>query len=136
MLSQEQMAFVRNWFADAVESLPKAIEQEIAGIGGRDMLLQRIDVLYWVYVTEEEVEMYREALRFLDGEKNIDMSLVNAAIQRRKSCYQSIVMEIGSLREEICEKEELLKQNEEKLPELRLTVKALEEALKEYGGQA
>ena len=72
MVTQEQKNAVRSLLADTVESLPGEIEKEIAKVGGRDMLIQRIDVLFWVWSAEEDLKMYREALRILDGAKGID----------------------------------------------------------------
>ena len=128
MTQKEQ---VRSWFAHSVETLPVEIEKQIEAVGGEDMLLQRIDVMHWVYFTREEVRMYQAVLRFLDGKDDIDDSLVNAAIQRKKCYYQSDLEEIMMLRESIREKEERLALLEERLPQHRLSVEVLEEMLKE-----
>ena len=98
MFSREQKALIRDWFAETAETLARAIEQEINRIGGRDMLLQRMDIFGWVYAAEKEVKMYREVLRFLDGAADFDMSLVRTALERRKSYYQRTLNEIESLR--------------------------------------
>jgi len=132
MITQEQKATVRDWFARSVETLPKEIEREIEAVGGENMLIQRIDVLYWVYFTREEVRMYQEVLRFLDGDADIDESLVDAAIQRKKCYYQNTLEEINALKKSIREKENLLVKDEEILPQHSLSVEVLQEALKDY----
>ena len=131
-MTEKQRTKVRSWFAASVETLPVEIEKQIEAIGGEDMLLQRIDVLHWVYFSREEVRMYQEVLRFLDGEDKIDESLINAAIQQKKCNYQNSMEEIAMLRESIYEKEKRLALLEERLPQHRLSVEVLEEALKQY----
>ena len=135
-MKQEQKDMVRDWLVQAVETLPAEIEKSIEEIGGKDMLLQRIDVMYWVYITEEEVRMYKEALRLLDDEKEIDESLIRAAIQRKKCDYQNTLAEIRDLQRLIAEKQEQLERDQELAPQIRSSIAALEEALKEHRGQA
>ena len=135
MITQERKSTVRDWFAHSVDTLPKEIEAQIEAIGGEDMLLQRIDVLHWVYFTREAVRMYQEVLRFLDGEADIDESLIDAAIQRKKCYYQSTLEEINMLKRSIREKENLLARDEEMLPQHGLSVEVLEAALKDYRSQ-
>ena len=135
-MKQEQKDMVRDWLVQAVETLPAEIEKSIEEIGGKDMLLQRIDVMYWVYITEEEVRMYKEALRLLDDEKEIDESLIRAAIQRKKCDYQNTLAEIRDLQRLIAEKQEQLERDQELAPQIRYSIEALEEALKEHRGQA
>ena len=135
-MKQEQKDMVRDWLVQAVETLPAEIEKSIEEIGGKDMLLQRIDVMYWVYITEEEVRMYKEALRLLDDEKEIDESLIRAAIQRKKCDYQNTLAEIRDLQRLIAEKQEQLERDQELAPQIRSSIEALEEALKEHRGQA
>lgn len=135
MITQEQKSKVRNWFACSVETLPREIEKEIEAVGGENMLIQRMDVLYWVYFTREEVRMYQEVLRCLDGEADFDESLVDAAIQRKKCYYQNTLEEINMLKKSIREKESLLARCEEMLPRHSLSVEVLQEALKDYRNQ-
>ena len=151
-MKQEQKDMVRDWLVQAVETLPAEIEKSIEEIGGKDMLLQRIDVMYWVYIpadviingqtvhtfaaNEEEVRMYKEALRLLDDEKEIDESLIRAAIQRKKCDYQNTLAEIRDLQRLIAEKQEQLERDQELAPQIRSSIEALEEALKEHRGQA
>ncbi len=135
MITQEQKSTVRDWFAHSVDTLPKEIEKEIEAVGGENMLIQRMDVLYWVYFTREEVRMYQEVLQCLDGETGFDESLVDAAIQRKKCYYQNTLEEINSLKKSIREKESLLARDEEMLPRHSLSVEVLQEALKDYRNQ-
>jgi len=132
MITLEQKHMVRSWLERTVETMPVEIEKTIEEIGGEDMLLQRIDVLFWVYYSREEVQMYQEVIRLLDGEADIDKSLISAAIQRKKCHYKSTLEEITALKRTIHEKEVQLKQDEELLPQLGSTIKVLEESLTEY----
>ena len=132
MVTQEQKNAVRSLLADTVESLPGEIEKEITKVGGRDMLIQRIDVLFWVWSAEDDLKIYREALRILDGAEEIDESLIGDAIERKKDFYLETLKEIESLREEIREKQDRLRRNEEMLPQFRLSAEVLEQALSEY----
>ena len=129
-MTLEQKEKVRGWFAHTVETLPVEIEQEIERIGGEEMLLQRIDVLKWVYFTRDDVRMYQEVLRFLDGEDDIDESLIRAAIQQEKCNYQNAITEIAKLKQTIREAEERLALLEERLPQYALSVEILEENMK------
>ena len=129
-MTQEQKAAVRSRFAHSVETLPTEIETEIERIGGEEMLLQRIDVLKWVYFTRDDVRMYQEVLRFLDGEDDIDESLIRAAIQQEKCNYQNAITEIAKLKQTIREAEERLASLEERLPQYALSIEILEEEMK------
>ena len=135
MITQNQKNTVRDWFTHSVDTLPKEIEKEIEAVGGENMLIQRIDVLFWVYFTREEVRMYQEVLRCLDGKADIDEFLVDAAIQHKKCHYQNTLEEINMLKKSIREKESLLARDEEMLPRHSLSVEVLQEALKDYRNQ-
>ena len=93
------------------------------------MLLQRIDILHWVYFTREEVNRYREAILFMEGEPDIDYKLVEAAIQHNKDRYQSAMSEMIRLRQEISVLKQNLQEHEKKLPYYSLVVNVLEEEL-------
>ena len=84
MTTTDQKAKAYAYLAKQVETLPREIAEQVAAAGGENMLLQRIDILHWVYFTQEEVNRYREAIRFMEGELDIDFKLVEAAIQHNK----------------------------------------------------
>ena len=93
------------------------------------MLLQRIDILHWVYFTQEEVDRYREAIRLLEGKPNIDYKQVEAALQHNKDRYQSAMSEMIRLKGKISELKQELQEHEKKLPYYSLVVNVLEEEL-------
>lgn len=129
MTTPEQKAKAYAYLAKQVETLPREIAEQVVAAGGEDMLLQRIDILHWVYFTREEVDRYREAIRLLEGEDDIDYNLVEAAIQHNKNRYQSAMSEIIRLKTEISELKQELQDHETKLPYYSLVTDVLEDEL-------
>ena len=129
MTTPEQKAKAYAYLAKQVETLPREIAEQVSAAGGEDMLLQRIDILHWVYFTREEVDRYREAIRLLEGEEDIDYNLVEAAIQHNKNRYQSAMSEIIRLKTKISELKQELQDHETKLPYYNLVINALEDEL-------
>ena len=125
----EQKAKAYAYLAKQVETLPREIAEQIAFAGGEDMLLQRIDILHWVYFTQEEVDRYREAIRLLEGKPNIDYKLVEAARQHNKDRYQSAMSEMIRLKREISALKQELQDHEKKLPYYSLGADVLEDEL-------
>ena len=117
------------YLAKQVETLPREIAEQVAAAGGEDMLLQRIDILHWVYFTQEEVDRYREAIRLLEGEDDIDYNLVEAAVQHNKNRYQSAMSEMIRLKTKISELKQELQDHETKLPYYSLVIDVLEDEL-------
>ena len=120
---------IREYFENIMQTLPKAIDEQIEAAGGENMLLLRIDILHWVYFSREELARAREVLRFLNGEKDIDRNHIEAAI--RHSCFrhQNAVGEIIRLKEDLAKKEKQLREYEEQAPYYKLTAEVLEEEL-------
>ena len=129
MTTPEQKAKAYAYLAKQVETLPREIAEQVAAAGGEDMLLQRIDILHWVYFTREEVDRYREAIRLLEGEDDIDYNLVEAAIQHNKNRYQSAMSEMIRLKTKISELKQELQDHETKLPYYSLVIDVLEDEL-------
>jgi glutamate-1-semialdehyde aminotransferase len=129
MTTQEQKAKAYAYLAKQVETLPREITEQIASAGGEDMLLSRIDILHWVYFTQEEVDRYREAIRLLEGKENIDYKLVEAAVQHNKDRYQSAMCEMIRLKKEISVLKQELQEHEKKLPYYSLVADVLEDEL-------
>ena len=129
MTTPEQKAKAYAYLAKQVETLPREIAEQVSAAGGEDMLLQRIDILHWVYFTREEVDRYQEAIRLLEGEEDIDYNLVEAAIQHNKNRYQSAMSEMIRLKTKISELKQELQDHETKLPYYSLVINALEDEL-------
>ena len=129
MTTPEQKAKAYAYLAKQVETLPREIAEQVAAAGGEDMLLQRIDILHWVYFTREEVDRYQEAIRLLEGEEDIDYNLVEAAIQHNKNRYQSAMSEMIRLKTKISELKQELQDHETKLPYYSLVIDVLEDEL-------
>ena len=129
MTTPEQKAKAYAYLAKQVETLPREIAEQVSAAGGEDMLLQRIDILHWVYFTREEVDRYREAIRLLEGEDDIDYNLIEAAIQHNKNRYQSAMSEMIRLKTKISELKQELQDHETKLPYYSLVIDVLEDEL-------
>ena len=129
MTTTDQKAKAYAYLAKQVETLPREIAEQVAAAGGKDMLLQRIDILHWVYFTQEEVDRYREAIRLLEGKEDVDYKLVEAAVQHNKDRYQSAMSEMIRLKGKISELKQELQEHEKKLPYYSLVVNVLEEEL-------
>ena len=129
MITSEQKAKAYAYLAKQVETLPREIAKEVAAAGGENMLLQRIDILHWVYFTREEVDRYQEAIRLLEGEGDIDYKLVEAAVQHNKDRYQSAMSEMIRLKTKISELKQELQDYENKLPYYSLVIDVLEDEL-------
>ena len=129
MTTTEQKAKAYAYLAKQVETLPREIAEQIAFVGGEDMLLQRIDILHWVYFTQEEVDRYREAIRLLEGKPNIDYKLVEAALQHNKDRYQSAMSEMIRLKREIAALKQETQDYEQKLSYYNLVIDVLEDKL-------
>ena len=135
VMTSEQKSSVRAWYADAAEKISKSIDKEIEHIGGRDMLPQRMDVLFWVDSASEDLHMCQEVLRMLDGERDVDVSLVDSALQRAENWRRKTLRSIEISRQVIREAEEKLRRDEALLPQYAFSVQVLEETLKEYRGR-
>ena len=129
MITSDQKAKAYAYLAKQVETLPREIAEQVTEAGGEDMLLQRIDILHWVYFTREEVDRYREAIRLLEGKSNIDYKLVEAAVQHNKNRYQSAMSEMIRLKRQISELKQELQDHENKLPYYSLVASVLEDEL-------
>jgi len=129
MTTTEQKAKAYAYLAKQVETLPREIAEQIAFAGGEDMLLQRIDILHWVYFTQEEVDRYREAIRLLEGKPNIDYKQVEAAIQHNKDRYQSAMSEMIRLKREILALKQELQDHEKNFQYYNLIINVLEDEL-------
>ena len=129
MTTPEQKAKAYAYLAKQVETLPREIAEQVSAAGGEDMLLQRIDILHWVYFTREEVDRYREAIRLLEGEEDIDYNLIEAAVQHNKNRYQSAMSEMIRLKTKISELKQELQDHENKLPYYSLVIDVLEDEL-------
>ena len=129
MTTTDQKAKAYAYLAKQVETLPREIGEQVSAAGGEDMLLQRIDILHWVYFTQEEVDRYREAIRLLEGKEDVDYKLVEAAVQHNKDRYQSAMSEMIRLKGKISELKQELQEHEKKLPYYSLVVNVLEEEL-------
>ena len=129
MTTTEQKAKAYAYLAKQVETLPREFAEQIAFAGGEDMLLQRIDILHWVYFTQEEVDRYREAIRLLEGKQNVDYKRVEAAIQHNKDRYQSAMSEMIRLKREISALKQELQDHEQKVLYYNLVVNVLEDEL-------
>ena len=129
MTTSDQKARAYAYLAKQVETLPREIAEQVTEAGGEDMLLQRIDILHWVYFTREEVDRYREAIRLLEGKEDIDYKRVEAAVQHNKDRYQSAMSEMIRLKSKISELKQELQDHEKKLPYYNLVVDVLEDEL-------
>ena len=129
MTPSDQKARAYAYLAKQVETLPREIAEQVTEAGGEDMLLQRIDILHWVYFTREEVDRYREAIRLLEGKEDIDYKLIEAAVQHNKDRYQSAMSEMIRLKSKISELKQELQEHEKKLPYYSLVVDVLEDEL-------
>ena len=129
MTATDQKARAYAYLAKQVETLPREIAEQVAAAGGEDMLLQRIDILHWAYFTQEEIDRYREAIRLLEGDENVDFKLVEAAIQHNKDRYQSAMTEMLRLRKEIAVLRQNLQELERQLPYYNLVMNVLDEEL-------
>ena len=129
MTTPEQKAKAYAYLAKQVETLPREIAEQVAAAGGEDMLLQRIDILHWAYFNREEVDRYREAIRLLEGEEDIDYNLVEAAIQHNKNRYQSAMSEMIRLKTKISELKQERQDHETKLPYYNRVIDVLEDEL-------
>lgn len=129
MTTSDQKARAYAYLAKQVETLPREIAEQVTEAGGEDMLLQRIDILHWVYFAREEVDRYREAIRLLEGKEDIDYKRVEAAVQHNKDRYQSSLSEMIRLKSKISELKQELQEHEKKLPYYSLVVDVLEDEL-------
>lgn len=120
---------VLSYLAEKSIAIPKAIEKQIEDIGGEDMLLQRIDVLHWVFFSRDEAEMYSESVRFLEGDKDVDLRLIVSTIQQNKDYFQNALQEITRLKDEIIKCQESLEAYEIQLPLYRKVIEVLENEL-------
>ncbi len=93
------------------------------------MLLQRIDVLHWVFFSRDEAEMYSESVRFLEGDKDVDLRLIVSTIQQNKGYFQNALQEITRLKDEIIKCQESLEAYEIQLPLYRKVIEVLENEL-------
>jgi len=129
MTTSDQKARAYAYLAKQVETLPREIAEQVTEAGGEDMLLQRIDILHWVYFAREEVDRYREAIRLLEGKEDIDYKLVEAAVQHNKDRYQSAMSEMIRLKSKILELKQELQDHETELPYYSLIINVLEDEL-------
>jgi len=114
-IAQEQRDTVRQYYSKAIVDLNQSIKSEIDKIGGEDMLLQRVDLMEWVYFSQEDLKIFKEVLRMLDGVKDVDGNLISAAIKEKRVQYQHAQAEIERLKKEISKYELKLEETKKQL---------------------
>ncbi|MBQ7487775.1 MAG: hypothetical protein IJT77_09820 [Clostridia bacterium] len=114
-ISQDQRKAVRQYYADTIARLKQTIKTDIERIGGEDMLTQRVDILEWTMSAEEDLKMFEEVIRLLDGANNVDGNLISAAIVEKRHNCQHDREEIEKLKEEILRQEQALADTQKQL---------------------
>lgn len=114
-ISQDQRKAVRQYYADTIARLKQAIKTDIERIGGEDMLTQRVDILEWTMSAEEDLKMFEEVIRLLDGANNVDGNLISAAIVEKRHNCQHDREEIEKLKDEILRQEQALADTQKQL---------------------
>ena len=114
-ISQDQRKAVRQYYADTIARLKQTIKTDIERIGGEDMLTQRVDILEWTMSAEEDLKMFEEVIRLLDGANNVDGNLISAAIAEKRHNCQHDREEIEKLKEEILRQEQALADTQKQL---------------------
>lgn len=114
-ISQDQRKAVRQYYADTIAQLKQAIKTDIERIGGEDMLTQRVDILEWTMSAEEDLKMFEEVIRLLDGANNVDGNLISAAIVEKRHNCQHDREEIEKLKDEILRQEQALADTQKQL---------------------
>ena len=114
-ISQDQRKAVRQYYADTIARLKQTIKTDIERIGGEDMLTQRVDILEWTMSAEEDLKMFEEVIRLLDGANNLDGNLISAAIAEKRHNCQHDREEIEKLKEEILRQEQALADTQKQL---------------------
>ena len=114
-ISQDQRKAVRQYYADTIARLKQTIKTDIERIGGEDMLTQRVDILEWTMSAEEDLKMFEEVIRLLDGANNVDGNLISAAIAEKRHNCQHDREKIEKLKEEILRQEQALADTQKQL---------------------
>lgn len=91
-------------------------------------MTERIDLLVWVYNDRAEIEKYRETIRFIDGEENVDwekISWVLDTFRQRERLYRGIAENTRRIIEENIYNEDKLREETERANEWKTALDAL-----------
>lgn len=112
--TEAEKTAIREMCEDEIASRERSVAASIELVGGEENLLMRIDHLIWVYNDRAEIEKYREALRFIDGDENVDwekISWVLKSFRQRECSYRRCAEDTRRIIEEnVYSKERLQKE--------------------------
>lgn len=112
--TEAEKAAIREMCEDEIASRERSVAASIELVGGEENLLMRIDHLIWVYNDRAEIEKYREALRFIDGDENVDWEKISWVLksfrQRECSCRRCAEDTRRIIEENVYSKERLQKE--------------------------
>ena len=112
--TEAEKAAIRRMCEDEIASRERSVAASIELVGGEENLLMRIDHLIWVYNDRAEIEKYREALRFIDGDENVDWEKISWVLksfrQREYFCRSRAEDTRRIIEENVYNKERLQKE--------------------------
>ena len=126
--SDEEKKIIKELCRNEIESRERGIASSIEKVGGEKKLPDRIDHLIWVYHDREEIEKYQETIRFLDGDKEVDVekiSWVMNTFRQRERYYRSSAENTRRIIEEKVYSEERLLEETEIADQAKTAVNAL-----------
>ena len=126
--SDEEKAAIRKRCLEGISEREGAVKYSVDQVGGEDHLTERIDLLVWVYNDRAEIEKYRETIRFIDGEENVDwekISWVLDTFRQRERLYRGIAENTRRIIEENIYNEDKLREETERANEWKTALDAL-----------
>jgi len=119
----EKQTALYNFFTDKAKRLEIDIDREIGKIGGEKMLPYRVDLLFWVEKSREQIENFHLICQMLEGKaEGIDTEDVLRKLQETMESEQLSIEELRKKREEI---EKTLKQLDEEAGYYRLALETM-----------
>ena len=126
--SETEKALLEKFCREEIELLEAKCRGSIDYVGGEEHLLERIDLLVWVYSDRSDMKKYREVLRFLDGEENVDwekISWVLNSFRERERLCRGIAEHTRRVIEENIYNEDRLREETERAKKWKTALDAL-----------
>ena len=119
---------IREFCRKEIDLLEAKCRGTVDQLGGEEHLADRIDLLVWVYSDRSDMEKYREVLRFVDGEENVDwekVSWVLANIREEEHLHRYSAESIRRAIEQKIYTEERILEETEKADRVKIALDAL-----------
>ena len=114
--SDDEKEIIKRMCREGISEREGAIAGSVDQVGSEEHLPDRIDLLIWVYNDRAEIEKYRETIKFVEGEENVDLEKVFWVLntfRERERLYRGVAEHTRRVIEENIYNEDKLREETE-----------------------